>query len=42
MQLSPLRHLRTPELRMGNAKYEEVGPVEMSKEIYGRKSNTTF
>lgn len=42
MQHSPLRHLRTPEFRMGNAKHEEVGAVEMSKGIYGKKRNTTL
>lgn len=42
MQHSPLGHLRTPELRMGSGKHEEVGAVEMSKGIYGRKRNTTL
>lgn len=42
MQHSPLGHLRTPELRMGNAKLEKVGAVEMSKGMYGRKRNTAL
>lgn len=40
MQQSPLGHLRTPEFRMGNAKHEQVGAVQMSKGIHGRKRNT--
>lgn len=42
MQHSPLGHLRTPELRMGDAKHEEMGAVETSKGINDRKRNTSL